>query len=326
MAIKGYKISPILKDYSQTSGSGKDAFHSLESSLAKHGFSRAPGTFRTFTPYKEMTGLYRTGLDENASYLKRLSGEERAAEVKRIIADRARLEQATGLDLSPKSSYYNFNSSDPEDRRFTPVKLGTTDKFFDISDPIIEITWNWIKVHPSIAPSFDAYKRGDVDPIMTQFFVCDDEIETKRTYEVKSRINKAIAAFEGLDFEKKTKIARLMGLPVTDSTKPENVYNLMDNLLKKGEFDSGEFKGNSTINMFNELLIMNDSRLHIKDVVDEAIRRNVYRERGDKVYEGESKIADSKQALVDYLLDDDHQDDLIALEKKVKIKKITATL
>lgn len=316
---KSAKISPIPKEHSGT-------FHTLESSLARHGFSRAPGTGRVFTPYKEATGIYRTGLDENAPYLNDLPKEEKEAEVKRIKEDRARLEKATGLDLSPTSTYYNFNANVPDDRRFTPVKLGTQDKFFDLKNPVEEITWNWMKVYPSIASSYEAYKRGDVDPNMTQYYVSDDEIEVKRTYQLKNKINKAIVTFEEMDLQKRCKVARLMGLPVTDDSKPEEVYNQMDNLLKEGEFKTGEFKGNSTINIFNDIVGMTESRLHIKDIVDEAFRRNIYRYRGDRVYEGESKVAETKKDLVDFLLDDEHQDDLLALEKKVKVKKIAATL
>lgn len=319
MANKGAKISPIPKEFSAT-------FHSLDSSLAKHGLWRAPGTARVFTPYKEATGIYRTGLDENAKYLFRLSEEERQSEIKRIKEDKARLEAATGLDLSPTSSFYNFNSKDPEDRRFTPIKLGTQDALFDLTDPLQEIAWNWIRVHPSIAPSYEAWKRGDIDPSSVQYYVCDDEIEMKRTYQMKERINNAIFKFSQMIPSKRSKVARLMGLPVVDDTKPEEVYNLMDTLLKDGEFKSGEYKGNSTINTFNDIASMPDGRLHVKDLVDEAIRRNIYRQKGDRIFEGEHKIADSKKDLVESLMDDDNQEDLLALEKRLKIKKIAETI
>ena len=35
--------------------------------------------------------------------------------------------------------------------------------------------------------------------------------------------------------EKKKKVARLLGLPVTDDTKEEVVYNKVDNMLKQSE-------------------------------------------------------------------------------------------
>jgi hypothetical protein len=43
-----------------------------------------------------------------------------------------------------------------------------------------------------------------------------------------------------------------------------------------------------------------------------------------KVYEGEFEIAKDEDELVKYLADDDHQDDLLTLEGKLKIKKIAA--
>jgi len=84
------KIAPIAKSYG-------DAINTLEQQLAKHNYHRAPGTTEMFLPYKETSGRYRTGLDEKASYLNRLSTESREAEIKRIRADKARLEEALGV-------------------------------------------------------------------------------------------------------------------------------------------------------------------------------------------------------------------------------------
>ena len=84
MAQKVAKISSIKKEYSAN-------FSSLESSLARHGFNRAPGTTRMFTPYKEKTGMYRTGFELDSPYMLRLRGlsvEEYNAEVTKRKADR----------------------------------------------------------------------------------------------------------------------------------------------------------------------------------------------------------------------------------------------
>ena len=49
----------------------------------------------------------------------------------------------------------------------------------------------------------------------------------------KQLINKAIIKFDNITIDKKRKVARLLGLPVTEDTKEEVVYNQIDNLLKK---------------------------------------------------------------------------------------------
>lgn len=310
------KISPIKKEYS-------NAFHTFESSLAKAGFSRAPGTARLLFPYKEMSGKYRTGLDEDAPYLYNMPEEERKAEIKRIKETRQRLEKKTGLDLSPTSKYYNYASDLPDEQKVSPVKLTSQDKFFDLSNPIDEITWNWIKVHPMIAPSLEAYKQGKVHPDMVQYYVVNEELEERDRYNKKQEINKAIVRLDNMSIPKRRKIARLMGLPVSDNTKEEIVYNLLDSTLKEGEFKDGEFKGSSTIHLFNDLLKMTDERINVKDIVEQSITHGIYRVRkGGAVYEGELEISPSKEELVNRLLDPNYQDELLALEKRLNIKKI----
>lgn len=317
MARSG-KISPIKKEYSQN-------FLTIDSSLAKHGFVRAPGTGRLFLPYRERTGLYRTGLDENAQYLQRLkdlSPEQYEAEVKRIREDKARLEAKLGCKdcLSPSSKFYDVSSN--ENIKAYPVKLGSTDKYFDFSDVMEEITWNWMKVYPMIAPSLEAYMRGDASS-ECQYYVCDDQAETKLAYNKKKEINSAIAAFEKMEPSKKKRVARLMGLGVNDDTPEEEVYNIMDSTLKEMEFKSGKFQGTSTVRMFNEIANLTDSRLKVKDIIEQALTKNIYRERANgRIYEGEMEIARNKEELITSLLEDEHQEDLIILEKKLKGKKL----
>lgn len=310
------KISPIKKEYS-------NAFHTFESSLAKAGFYRAPGTSRILFPYKEMSGRYRTGLDENASYLFNLPDEERKAEIKRIKETKARLEQKTGFDLNSNSKYYNYSSDLPEEQKISPVKLTNQDKFFDLSNPIDEITWNWVRVHPMIAPSLEAYKQGKVHPDMVQYYIVNEELEERSKFSKKQEINKAIVQLDNMTIPKRRKIARLMGLPVSDNTKEEIVYNLLDSALKDGEFKDGEYKGMSTIHLFNDLLKMTEERINVKDVVEQSITHGIYRiKKGGAVYEGEMEISPSKEELVNHLIDPLNQEELIALEKRLNIKKI----
>ena len=141
----------------------------------------------------------------------------------------------------------------------------------------------------------------------------------------KQLVNKAVAKFDVMSPEKKRKVARLLGLPVSEETKEVHVYNLVDNVIKEHEFKSGTYKGLSTIEVFNRFADMKDNLLHIKDLVKQAINHSIYRVRpSGVVYEGEFEIAKDEDALVKYLADDDHQDELFTLEGKLKIKKIAA--
>jgi hypothetical protein len=70
---------------------------------------------------------------------------------------------------------------------------------------------------------------------------------------------------------------------------------------------------------------MKENLLHIKDLVKQAINHSIYRVKPNgKIYEGEFEIASDEENLVKYLIDDDHQDDLITLEQKLKTKKLAA--
>jgi hypothetical protein len=125
--------------------------------------------------------------------------------------------------------------------------------------------------------------------------------------------------------EKKKKIARLLGLPVTDDTKEEVVYNLVDNTLKQTEFKSGKFQGLNPIEIFGRFADMKENLLHIKDLVKQAIAHSVYRLKPNgKIYEGEFEVAKDEDDLVKFLADDDNQDELITLEQKLKTKKLAS--
>lgn len=319
---KVVKISPIPKEYSPN-------FASIDSSLARHGYVRAPGTGRSFLPVKEKTGLYRTGLDVNAPYLKRLkmlSEEEYNVEVERITKDKERLEkklECTGC-LDPNSDFYNFASF--RDIKVTRVVLSNGDYFLDMDNVLEEITWNWLRVHPFIAVSLEAYRKGDV-AAECQFYIADSESENKLTYSRKKEINTAIANFEKTGPDDKKRIARLMALPVTDYTSEEEVYNIMDSALKEVEFKSGRHKGMSTVRLFNEIYNLTPQRRKIKDLVEQALLKSIYRERmSGRIFEGEVEISKSKDELIAHLMDDSNQDDLLVLEKKLIAKKFIEVL
>jgi hypothetical protein len=125
--------------------------------------------------------------------------------------------------------------------------------------------------------------------------------------------------------DKKKKVARLLGLPVTDNTKEEVVYNLVDNVLKQTEFKNGKYQGLNPVEVFGRFADMKENLLHIKDLVKQAVIHSVYRLKSNgKVYEGEFEVAKDEDELIKHLADEDHQDDLITLEQKLKTKKLAS--
>ena len=316
------KISVIKRDYNNSQ------LQTMQGGLAARGMTRVPGTGVFKFPYKELDGKYRTGLDIDAAYIRRIGDPlEKELEIERVKTLRARLEEALGdIDLGPRSLFWNYGlSTSTEDQQHVQlVKLIDGDNIFDLSVPFQELAFSWLRVHPTIASSLQAYERGEY-PADTQYYVADDEIETAIIYKKKQLVNKAIAKFDGLSNEKKRKVARLLGLPVTEDSKEDSVYNLVDNVLKQTEFKTGKYQGLSPIEVFSRFADMKDDLLHIKDLVKQAVSHSIYRIKPNgKVYEGEFEISKDEDDLVRFLIDEDHQDELIILEGKLKTKKIAA--
>jgi hypothetical protein len=316
------KISTIKKEYNNSQ------LQTMQGGLAIKGLTRIPGTGVFKYPYKELDGRYRTGLDPEANYIRRISDPlERELEVERVKNLREKLEVALGgIDLGPRSKFWNYGLSTSSDDALhvQPVKLVDGDNFFDLNMPLQELAFSWLRVHPTIASSYQAWERGEY-PADIQFYVADDEIENAVLFKKKQLINKAIVKFDAMTPEKKRKVARLLGLPVTEDTKEEAVYNLVDNVLKQTEFKNGKYQGLNPVEVFTRFADMKENLLHIKDLVKQAITHSVYRLKANgKIYEGEFEVAKDEDDLVKHLADDDNQEDLITLEQKLKSKKLAS--
>jgi|TARA_R110002126_G_scaffold2898_2_gene15980 hypothetical protein len=316
------KISTIKKEYNNSQ------LQTMQGGLSLRGLTRIPGTGVFKYPYRELDGKYRTGVDPEAAYIRRISDPlEREMETERVTALRDKLQAALGdVDLGPRSNFWNYglSTSSSDSLHVQPVKLLDGDNFFDLSIPLQELAFSWLRVHPTIASSYQAWERGEF-PADTQFYVADEDIENAVMFKKKQLINKAIVKFDSMTPERKRKVARLLGLPVTDDTKEEAVYNLVDNVLKQTEFKNGKYQGLNPVEVFTRFADMRDNLLHIKDLVKQAITHSIYRLRPNgKVYEGEFEVAKDEDDLIKLLADDDNQDLLLTLEGKLKTKKLAA--
>tara|TARA_R110000868_G_scaffold250223_1_gene506699 strand:- start:3820 stop:4788 length:969 start_codon:yes stop_codon:yes gene_type:complete len=316
------KISTIKREFNNSQ------LQTMQGGLSRRGLTRIPGTGVFKYPYKELDGQYRTGLDPNASYIRRISDPlEKEMEIERVTALKEKLELALGnIDLGPRSAFWNYglSTSTEDTAHVQPVKLLDGDNFFDLSVPFQELAFCWLRVHPTIASSYQAWERGEYAADI-QFYVADDEIENAVMFKKKQLINKAIMKFEQMTPEKRKKVARLLGLPVTDETKEESVYNQVDNMLKQTEMKSGKFQGLSPVEVFNRFADMKENLLHIKDLVKQALIHSIYRAKpSGKIYEGEFEIAKDEDDLIKFLADDDNQDQLLTLEGKLKSKKLAS--
>lgn len=311
------RISSIKREIGETK------VKTMTTSLAARNKTRFPGAGVTLMPSRETSGSWRTGLDSNSSRIENIrDSEEKKAEKERIKKNLDRLQKATGQDLSPTSSFWDYSKFDDKDRNHVqPHKLIDGDNLFDFKNPYAEITFHWLSEHPRIASSLEAYQNGEY-PSDTQFYVYNEQVENDRSYHKKQIVNRAIVKLDGMSPENRKKVARLLALPVTDYTPESQVYNLLDTTLKQTEFKEGLYKGLSTVTMFLQFAEMKQNRLDVKDAVKQSIQMNIYRRKeSGKIYEGDMEVSGSEEELVTRLTDDDFQDQLLALEMKLKAKK-----
>lgn len=315
------KISILKKDYANPK--------TIEGSLRAIGRNIFPHTGRRFVPYKEANGSYRTGLDENALYIREMSPEEQVIEKARVKAERTRLEKETGLDLGPRSDYYvkMFDDKYGSPERARIVVLRDHDTIFDLEDPHEAITYAWMKVYPHIARSYAHWDKGELEdqPNHIFYYVNDTNIEAELLYNKEHRINKTIRKMEDLDPEKKRKVARLLGIAVSDNTPEYVIYNELSKYIKSPEVTFGDNKGSrDPIGLFEKFADMQNENLSLHDLALQLITHSVYRRKqGGRIYDGEVKVFDTLNEMIEFLADPANSEDLFALKERLKSKKAT---
>ena len=294
---------------------------STANSLLAKGFSRQAGSSFKIMPVKLPDGRYLTGLDENAPYVLKMSEQDRLIEQPLILEKRIRLEKATGLDLGPRSVYYSeMLKRDPRDSGVEKMlDLHESGNTFNFEDPFQEIKFTWAALHPSVASSLEAYNRDGNQRI--KFYVQNPEEEAGIIYKEKQKINKSVILLESFSIEKRKMIARLIALPIGEDDKEQVVYNLLDSFIKSGTVKEGEYKGYSTVDLFNRIAGMKDKQMVVKDAIRKAIDYNIYHKKYGKIWEGEVPIAEDEDSLVLELASSKGQESYMALDAKLQQRK-----
>lgn len=288
------KISSIKKKY-------PDGQHSIEATLSNtYGKNRFPGTAVRKLPFKEASGLYRTGLEDKPE-------------------EKERLEKFTKLNLSPDSDYYSFTSTSRY--KVEPVRLEDGDNIFNLEDPWQAVTYYWLTAHPTIAKSWDAWEAGDYSS-STEFYVNDTDIEGDRKYKRDLEESNAVKRLSTMSVDKSRMVARLLGYPVNEDTKYEQVFSLLYQFIKEGTIKTGPYKGSLAIPKFDQFANMKDDDLYTSDLVQQAITNNIFRvAAGGRLMKGEAEMAKSKEEYIDFLKSKKGQEQLLQLEDDLKIKE-----
>lgn len=219
------KISPVKVNPDQYPDK------SLKKALATNGKHRFPKTNNVKFPFKEVDNSYRTGLDENAAYIKLLPPEEQEQERAKVrgYLEMAQKMYGPNIDLSPRAPFWTEMVSRWGKEDVAPIAhLKDADNIFDLTHPKQLITYAYLRVHPTIAPSGSALMSGRYPK--AEFYVNDYDVETAIAYKVKSKIIKAMTALSKLTPTKMKQVARQVGIPVSDSTSEEAVFCIADQL------------------------------------------------------------------------------------------------
>lgn len=310
----------------------------IEAELSKQGHARFPGTGVRLAPDRDKSGRYKTGLDPEAEYISHMGETEAAIERKRVTEWRLQLQKALGFTdksrqmdedygLGPFSEYYTRmfeNDFYGTSKVAQPALIRETTVKFDLDTPLEKLMYSWLRVHRRVAPSYQHYRNGsleNVDQIL--FYVKEPELENQLIYEEETKINKAIAILTQLDEtapSELARIARLLGLPVSDRSSKQEIYKLVNAYIKQGDVKEGEYKGRKAIQVFMELTSSKKDNLEVKDIVKQAIAMNAIRREGKTLWIGEKQIGKNEKEVVEFFLTPDGQEYLLAVKAEINAK------
>lgn len=301
--VEGLKI---IRPYMKKPANQK----TIEASLYNNGHAFIPNTIRTFLPKVDARGAVRTGLDPNAIKIRAIFDTEiRNQEIERLTTLKAYYESVLGESLDPTSDYYQ----EVKERGYS---LEDGDNIFDMSNPRQAVTYYWLMETGMIAPSLDDIESGKLDPSIVKFYVHDEDVDAKLKFEKKRKTNEARVRLDQMGTVEKTRVAKLLGLGVTFNSKPEEVYNMLDDYLSK----TSSQLGLDPIDQFNKIASMSSELIEVKSFVIDLTRANIIRLKGSIVMEGNQTWAKTVEEFELFLLDKNNKEVYEAFKDKLKNK------
>lgn len=295
--------------------------NSLEGSLFKKGLMGIPSTIKKVYPRKDARGNIRTGLDEDALKFNLIVDPKvRKQEQKRIEDLRKYYEASLGENLKPDSPYWEAvcgNSDDPSNPG--GYALEDRDNIFDLSNPHHAVAYYWIMETGFVANSIDEIESGKVDSWVS-FYVHDEATENKVKFERKKQINNARAELEKMSEVQRKRVAKIIGLPVSETASASKVYNLLDEYLEtpKSQLDQ------NPVEVFNKIMQMSQDTINVKALVLDLLAHNVVRQKGSIIKEGETIWAKNRDEFELFLLNPVNVEILHAFMEKLESKLKTS--
>lgn len=302
------KIKPIPK---------KGGVHdfTLSRSLRKAGLSRVPGTSFIISPYFDNSfNKYWTGLDEDFRAIEKISDEKvKKVEKERLKKLKKQLEDATGIELSPRSDYYKKVAAPTEPNTKAGFALKDGENVFNLDIPEQYITYLWLSVHPQIAKSLKDWENGLCDPKCHWYIEnITEEIDAKVSK--KKEQNKGVVNLEKISENKRRKIAVVIGdLGIGYRTSNEEVYTILDDYIRDSKLEA--------VQEFNNYCAMSDEILDAKYLAKCLLNEGLVRRFGGGVIretESSPALANSFEEFETLLSDPSQQEVYIVYSEKLK--------
>lgn len=283
---------------------------SLEGSLFTNGYSFIPGTTKKFYPRVDSRGVIRTGLDENAIKLRSIEDlDVQEHERSRIKKLKTYYESILDESLEPISSFY-------EEIKENGYTLEDGDNIFNMENPREAINFYWLLETEMIANSMEDIESGKSDGALVRFYVHDDLIESKTSFERRKRINSAIAALDKMTAVKRKKVQKLLGLGLPADSSEEEVYNALDEYLRI----PATALQSDPISAFKKITSYSEDTLAAKSLIRDLIDNNIIRVKGSVVYEGEHVWSKSVEEFELFLTDPKNSEIYESFKDKLKNK------
>lgn len=302
--IRPYRRKPLFEN-------------SLEGSLYRNGLQSIPSAMKKFYPRVDARNQIRTGLDEKALKIQAIQNKkDRAAEEDRIKQLRLMYEAQLGEDLTPASPFWDTikgNSDDPS--QTGGYSLEDRDNIFDLNVPIQAVNYYWIMETGQIAKNVDDIESGKVDSSVI-FYVHDDATESSAKFERKKKINNSRAILEKMSEVTRKKVAKIIGLPISETASAQKIYNLLDEYLDTPRHQLNQ----DPVEVFIRVAEMGNELLNIKALVIDLLRHNIVRQKGTLIREGETTWAKNVEEFEYFLADPKNSEALQGFMEKLESK------
>ena len=280
----------------------------LEGSLFTNGLSFIPGTTKKFYPRVDSRGVIRTGLDENAVKLRSIEDlDVREQEMARIKTLKGYYESILDESLEPTSSFYD----EIKENGYT---LEDGDNVFNMENPREAVNFYWLLETEMVAHSMEDIESGKSDGSIVRFYVHDDQVESKTSFERKKRINSAIASLDKMTSVKRKKVQKLLGLGLPADASEEEVYNALDEYLRI----PATALQSDPIAAFKKITSYSEETLAAKSLIRDLIYNNIVRVKGSVVYEGEHVWSKSVEEFELFLVDPNNTEIYDSFKDKLK--------